>query len=229
MARYPRQADDLVGPATDQYRIDSVLGLGGLGITMAIANPTGLRALSPPATESVTRMVGYCALTASAAAALGFPQLGGSYQPWMVLPATILCLGLILAALERGWALVRPEVPDIVATAQSVAIATALGTSIFWLSFSFYPLSALLFILGALFAVPPFGSWVPFIILGISGLHFVLAMWMLLGKFAFAAPADGVRPNPYSWPLAATSLVLISLLSIASAIQMRRRLAHSAT
>ena len=173
--------------------------------------------------EGSARTVAFGAVAVAALAAVGFLMLGGSYHPNVLLPVLALCGGLCSAALERGIALFQPRITNLAATAVTSATVSALLLAVFWLPFSIYPVSAIMALLAGAYAWFGYGRWVPVSLLLVAVPHLALAVWMLTARFEFASRADGALPNPYFWPLMGLSLVVVSALAIASAIQMRRR------
>ena len=169
------------------------------------------------------------AVSLAAVAALSFLMMGGSYHPNILALIVALCCGLCLASLERGWAVYQPNVPDFPATAIHSAMVLALVMAVFWVPFYVYPVSVLLAGLAGAFAWFRYGRWVPVSLLAVAIPHLAIAVWMLFGRFHFESRPDGANPNPYFWPLMATSLAIVSVTAIASAIQMRRRIPELAS
>ena len=174
--------------------------------------------------ERMGNTAAFGAVSLAALAALSFLMLGGSYHPNILALVVALCGGLCLASLERGWAVFQPDVDDFPATAIHAAMVLALVMAVFWVPFYVYPASVLLAGLAGAFAWFRFGRWVPVSLLVVALPHLAIAAWMLFGRFQFEARPDGASPNPYFWPLMATSLAIVSVTTIAAAIQMRRRI-----
>ena len=193
-------------------------GSASAGLTAASVAPANV-GIYP---ERTARIVGYSAILIAAASAVGYVKIGGTWHPDAILPMLVICAGLWAALFERSFALLRADDADFAATAANAAAISVLGFAVYWLCWWWYPLTLLLAAMAVGFAFLRYGSWVPLTLLIVAVLHLACSLFFMLGGLP-VGPKSGVLPHPYIWPLLTSCLTVVSLLAIASAIQMQRR------
>ena len=176
-----------------------------------------------PVSERSLLAAGYVAVGVAAISAFGFLLIGGLGHPAGMVPLIAICLGLCLAALERGISQGLRANDDIAATAASTAVVSALVLAIYWLPHFLFPVSFALAGLAGAFAWLRYGNWVPVTLMVVAGLHFAFSLWMLLLARVEVIASESYSGNAMFWPLMAACLAVISLLVLFAAVQMRRR------
>ena len=205
-----RRASDNVNPV---HLVGQTAGQSG--------GQSGAQSTGPSAhLDGAARKVAFGAVGVAALAAIAYLMMGGKNRPDVLLPILAIFGCLCLASFERGVALLQPRSPNpgLVATALDASIVSVLGLAAIWLVFLVMPAIGLA-LLAAAYAWLPRGRWVPISLLLVGVPHLLFAVWqLLLGGTQF-----DFQPHPLLFPLMLSCLAVVSVLAIASAIQMRRR------
>lgn len=170
--------------------------------------------------EPAARIAGVVALAVAAIAAATFLVIGGISHPGGFATALFVCAGLVVACLERAFA-VSWSAPDLgPRVAAAAAVMLALVMAVYWVPLFLWPISVVLALAAALFAWGRFGRWVPISLAAMALVHLGLAGLMLV------LATRSVQKDPLFLPMMASSLAVIAGLVLTSAFQIRRRWEH---